>query len=124
TRTLDGGLSTSEAWSGPVAGEVDLTLDGRGRVVATNTGGVSVTSAFDSAGRLSKAGDVALSYDSATGVLNQESLQMLTTTITFDAFGLLTGQDTGRDGGTPIFMQRLSRSEEHTSELQSLRHLV
>ncbi|MHB8492414.1 MAG: RHS repeat-associated core domain-containing protein, partial [Solirubrobacteraceae bacterium] len=86
-RTVDGGLVTGETWSGPVSGQVTLTRDGQGRLIATTSAGTQVATPYDAAGRLSRTGDLALSYDPTSGLVGKESMASLTTTITYDNFG-------------------------------------
>ena len=105
SRTLDGGLITDEAWTGPVAGEVALTLDGQGRVVATNARDTTIATEYDSSGRPSRIGDLTLGYDPASGVISKQALASLTTTITRDSFGQITSTVT-TSGSSSVFEQR------------------
>ncbi len=103
-RTVDGGLVTGETWSGPVSGQVSLTLDGQGRLIATTSAGTQVATPYDAAGRLSRTGDLALAYDPTSGLVGKETMGSLTTTITYDVFGQVATATTA-SGSTTVFKQ-------------------
>jgi RHS repeat-associated protein len=92
TRTFDGDALVSEAWSGPVNASVTRTLDGQGRVTSERVGdGSEIAYGYDPAGRLVKAGDLAITYDATTGQRSQEALGALTRSWTYDPLGQVAG---------------------------------
>ncbi len=138
TKTADpGGVSTtygyagvmldSIAWSGPLSGSVNVTLDANGRPVAETVDGAdSLPLTFDGAGALTGIGGLSLSRDPASGLVTHSALGAVITDeqydtserlvrtmtsaggtvvrdvrYTYDALGrIASAAETGRDGAT------------------------
>lgn len=83
----DGGLLTSTALSGPVAGSVSGTYDTSFRLTAVSVNGANpVSFAYDSDDLLTSAGAMTLSRDAQNGLLTGTALGVVTDVRTYNGF--------------------------------------
>lgn len=83
----DGPLVKSETWSGDVAGVVAMDYDSSFRVSSETAMGSQVLFAYDADSLLTRAGDLTLVPDSATGLLSGSTLGAVTDQWTYNEFG-------------------------------------
>lgn len=107
TQGYTGAAVTKESLSGIVTGAVSRTVDAAGRTSAesvstTSFAPDSVPYNYDAAGRLTKAGDLAITRDRKTGRTTNQTLGTLTTTWTVNQFGETTAEKVTGAGGSTV----------------------
>jgi RHS repeat-associated protein len=99
--TYVGDLRTATQWDGPIGGSVNLTFDGFGRVVGEAvSGGPTVTSTYDDAGRLIGVGPASISRDPASGAATRATLGTASVAWAYDADGRPASISTSAGGAT------------------------
>ena len=105
----DGWVPLGLAWSGPVDGDVRLTVDGQLRPTAESVNGSNqLEFGYDDAGLLTGIDSLAIERDPATGLAVQSSLGNVATAYEYDANGLLTAT-VATTSGEPVLGVRYSR---------------
>jgi YD repeat-containing protein len=100
---LDGPLVTRTTWAGEVAGSVERTYDNDLRVSSISVNGANpVAYLYDDDGLITRAGDLLLTRDPATGVLTDTELGVVTTHYEYSDFGELAAM-TASVSSTPVF---------------------
>ena len=141
--THDGSVTTSEAMTGEIAGEVSQQRDGEGRLkTSTVTGTPAVGYDYDGGGLLRHAGLLSLIRDQTTGFLSGTELDELTTEIGYDGYGdvssltasfgdELFSESVQRDDGARIVSQtetvdgderQLTYTYDDAGRLETVRH--
>ncbi len=101
--TYTGSKLTTEAMSGAVSGTISRTVDALGRTSSESVdGSATVGYSYDPAGRLTAAGDLAITLDRATGRVVSQRLGSITETFTHNQFGETTRETVARTGGLVI----------------------
>jgi len=116
--TYDGPLVKSETWSGDVIGVVALDYDSSFRVRSETAAGSQILFAYDADSLLTKAGDLTLVPDGATGLLSGTALGAVTDQWTYNEFGETTSY-AAWFGSSPIATLTYTRDEVGRIETQS-----
>ncbi len=107
--TYDGLLLKSTAWSGQVTGRIDRDYDANFRLAEERLNGSSaIDFAFDRDGLLIQAGDLHLTYDAASGLLDGTTLGAVAGTLSRNNFGELSGYQVTH-GGSPLLELEYTR---------------
>lgn len=84
----DGGLLTSTTETGPVAGRIDWAYDANFRVTSESFNGANaVTFAYDADGLLTRAGDLTIARDAATGRATGTTLGVVGDSVGYNVYG-------------------------------------
>lgn len=106
--TYAGGLITSEAWSGPVAGTVARTYDNNfWKTALTINRGSPLNFAYDLDGLVTTAGALAIQRTADTGLVSQTTLGATSDSWTYDGYGELTGYS-AQAGGATVYSSQLT----------------
>ncbi len=94
---------TAETTTGPVNGTVSRTLDVAGRTQSETAGGTAaVHYTYNAAGNLTRAGDLLIAGDPATGRIRTETLGSLRAVFTTNQFGETTEEKIAGPGGSAV----------------------
>ena len=96
---MDGPLVTRTAWSGAVNGAIDFDYDAQLRVDAVTVAGSTVSYGYDADGQLVTAGDLTVTRDPLTGLLDTTSSGQVNTVRGSNAFGEVVAMDATWPGG-------------------------
>ena len=89
--THDGGLLTSTAWTGPVAGSVSRTFDSGFHVVSCSVNNQNtVNFAYDDDGLMTQAGSLTITRDAQSDLVTETVLGVVTDVMTYNDFGELS----------------------------------
>jgi RHS repeat-associated protein len=98
----DGGLPTSETWSGAISGAVRWTYDNDLRIASQSVDGAgAVDFAYDADGRLSRAGTLAFERDPASGLITGAALGVLRSSWAWNGFAEPVSH-AAASGGVPL----------------------
>jgi RHS repeat-associated protein len=127
TYGYDGSLPTDAAWSGPVSGSVDDTLDPNFRLMSETVNGADpVPFGYDGDGLLTRAGDLTLGRDPDNGRLTGSTLGTVSDTLTYDNFGEVTGYQATAGGANLLSFQdtpdALGRVSQRTETVGGVSH--
>jgi RHS repeat-associated protein len=109
--TYDGSLLTRVEWDGEVEGSVEVGYDNDFRVVKQKVNDTdSVTFQYDDDGLLTGAGALSLTRDTANGLLTGTTLDSVTTSLSYNGFGELSGMSTAFSAST-LFQTTYTRDD-------------
>lgn len=104
----DGSLPTSVAWTGEVAGSIELVYDDDFEVTSQTVNGLDpILFAYDDDGLLTDAGDLALTSSATTGFLEGTTLGTATDSLTYTTHGELDVYTAS--AGSPVLTYDLDR---------------
>lgn len=101
TFAYDGSVMTSVTWAGPVAGTVGQSYDDNFWIRQEHVNGSSVSFTYDLDGFVTRAGDLSIARDAASGRVVGTELGVVATTHVVDGFGDVTAE-TVSAAGTPL----------------------
>ena len=109
--TYDGSLLTRVEWDGEVEGSVEVGYDNDFRVVKQKVNDTdSVTFQYDDDGLLTGAGALTLTRDTANGLLTGTTLDSVTTSLSYNGFGELSGMTAAFSANT-LFQTTYTRDD-------------
>jgi RHS repeat-associated protein len=109
--TYLGNRITQQAWSGGISGSVTYTYDKNDRIASRSVNSAApVTLTFDNDGFVTRAGNLTLTRSATTGLPAGSSLAVVSDTISYDAFGDVSGYSAAA-GGSPIFAVAYTRDK-------------
>lgn len=109
--TYDGSLVTKVKATGPVVGEISRTFDSDLRVkTMTIAGGAPITYEYDADSLVTKAGDLTITRDPATGFATGTQIGQVREGMSYNEFGELTEQ-TASFGTDPLYRVQYERDK-------------
>lgn len=106
--SYNGDLLTSEQWSGGIVGSVSYGYDAFFRVNQQGINGSNLGFAYDDDGLLIQAGTLTLTHDPANGLMTGTTLDTISTTQQYNAFGELASYVV-KQGSTTLFSESYTR---------------
>lgn len=111
TYTYDGYLALSQQWSGPIAGKVSATYDEGFRSASQSVNDdFTVLLVRDDDDLLTAAGDLVISRNVQSGFVSGTTLDVVDSSLFYDAFGAVTGYRVDV-GGTTVYSAEYTRDE-------------
>ena len=98
--TYDGSLLTEREWSGPVSGTIERTFDDSFRLASRTVAGNEVTFDYDDDDQRTTAGDLSITRNPDTGLVDESTLDGTTESWTHTQFGTVDTHTFSAGGST------------------------
>ncbi len=103
-------ILTGVSWSGPVNGTVNYSYDKATRLTQTTVNGSNIIYSYDTDGMVTQAGQLSLSYDASTGLINSTTLTNVSDSWSFNQFAELSNYSVTANS-SPLFDMQYNRDD-------------